>query len=118
MPTYEYECPDCGHTFEEFQSITARPIRRCPQCGKRRVKRLLGCGAGLIFKGNGFYQTDYRSESYKKSAEAEKGKAGGGKSGQGAGSQQGSGTSAKSPQGAAGVSGKTGSAGEGKAGGS
>ena len=72
MPTYEYQCSDCGHTFEEFQSITAEPIRVCPQCSKKKVRRLIGRGAGVIFKGSGFYETDYRSESYKKAAEAEK----------------------------------------------
>ena len=85
MPTYEYVCPDCEHSFEEFQSITAAAISKCPACGKRRVKRLIGRGAGLIFKGNGFYETDYRSESYKKAAQAEKesssGKSGDAKSG-------------------------------------
>jgi len=77
MPTYEYECDACGHTFEKFQPITSRPVRLCPQCGKRKVRRLLGMGAGVIFKGSGFYQTDYRSESYKKGAEKEKSDAAG-----------------------------------------
>jgi putative FmdB family regulatory protein len=72
MPTYEYICENCEHRFEQFQAITARPLRKCPQCGKRKLKRLLGCGAGVIFKGSGFYQTDYRSESYKKAAASEK----------------------------------------------
>ncbi len=77
MPTYEYECEACGHEFEKFQSITARPIRTCPECGKRKVRRLIGTGAGVIFKGSGFYQTDYRSESYKKAAEKDKSAASG-----------------------------------------
>ena len=72
MPTYEYQCPDCGHEFEKFQSITARPVRKCPICSANKVQRLIGSGAALIFKGSGFYQTDYRSESYKKEAQAEK----------------------------------------------
>ncbi len=71
MPTYEYQCSNCGHEFEEFQSITASPLRKCPECGKLRLKRLIGTGAGVIFKGSGFYETDYRSESYKKAAQAE-----------------------------------------------
>jgi putative FmdB family regulatory protein len=70
MPTYEYECLSCGHRFERFQPITAQPVKRCPKCGKN-VKRLLGTGAGLIFKGSGFYITDHRSENYKKAAKAE-----------------------------------------------
>lgn len=69
MPTYDYECDACGHEFEKFQSITASPIRKCPSCGQRKVRRLIGSGAGIIFKGSGFYQTDYRSESYRKAAE-------------------------------------------------
>jgi putative FmdB family regulatory protein len=72
MPTYEYICDNCQHQFERFQSIKARPIRKCPKCGKLSVQRLIGAGAGIIFKGSGFYQTDYRSEGYKKAAESEK----------------------------------------------
>ena len=72
MPTYEYACENCGHQFEQFQSITSRPLRVCPQCGENKLNRLIGSGAGIIFKGTGFYQTDYRSESYKKAAESEK----------------------------------------------
>jgi putative FmdB family regulatory protein len=73
MPTYEYVCEKCGHRFERFQAITARPIRKCPECGQSGAKRLIGVGAGIIFKGSGFYETDYRSESYKKAAKSEKG---------------------------------------------
>ena len=72
MPTYDYRCDHCEHLFEEFQSITARPLKKCPECGKRALQRLIGAGSAIIFKGSGFYETDYRSESYKKSAEAEK----------------------------------------------
>jgi len=71
MPTYEYECPDCGHTFERFQSITAKPVRTCPACKKRKVRRLIGAGAALIFRGSGFYATDYRSSEYKSEAKAD-----------------------------------------------
>jgi putative FmdB family regulatory protein len=72
MPTYDYQCGACGHTFEEFQSISAAPLKKCPGCGKLKLKRLFGTGAGVIFKGAGFYETDYRSDSYKKAAEGEK----------------------------------------------
>jgi len=72
MPTYDYECKACGHAFERFQSITAPSIRKCPQCGRRTVRRLIGTGAGILFKGSGFYQTDYRSEAYKKDAEKDR----------------------------------------------
>ncbi len=71
MPTYEYKCDECGHLFEQFQSIMAKPLRKCPKCGKPALKRLIGTGAGLIFKGSGFYTTDYRSESYKQGAKSE-----------------------------------------------
>lgn len=72
MPTYDYQCAACEHAWEEFQSITAKPKRKCPDCGKLKAKRLIGTGAGVIFKGSGFYQTDYRSSSYKKGADAAK----------------------------------------------
>ena len=68
MPTYEYRCEACGHEFEKFQPMKAAPVRTCPSCHKRKVKRLLGRGGALIFKGSGFYATDYRSSSYKESA--------------------------------------------------
>ncbi len=71
MPTYDYKCDACDHTFEEFQSITAKPLAKCPACGKNKLQRLIGTGAGVLFKGSGFYETDYRSESYKKAAESE-----------------------------------------------
>jgi len=70
MPTYEYECAK-GHRFEKFQSMKDNPIKTCPEC-KSKTKRLIGSGAGVIFKGSGFYQTDYRSSDYKKKSEAEK----------------------------------------------
>ncbi len=68
MPTYEYKCRACDHRFEAFQSMTEEPVKICPQCGVEEVERLISAGAGLIFKGSGFYITDYRSESYKKDA--------------------------------------------------
>ena len=71
MPTYEYECKKCGITFEKFQNITEKPIEKCPECGGS-VRRLISAGAGVIFKGSGFYSTDYRSESYKQEAKKEK----------------------------------------------
>jgi putative FmdB family regulatory protein len=72
MPTYDYVCEACDHGFEFFQSINDRTKRKCPQCGKHKLRRLIGGGAAILFKGAGFYQTDYRSESYKKGAEAAK----------------------------------------------
>lgn len=63
MPTYEYACPKCGHQFEQFQSMRDEPLKKCPKCGKTGVKRLIGGGAGLIFKGSGFYITDYKKKS-------------------------------------------------------
>jgi len=72
MPTYDYHCRHCDHTFEHFQSITDKPLRTCPSCSKHTLRRLIGAGSALLFKGKGFYQTDYRSENYKKSEKAEK----------------------------------------------
>ncbi len=74
MPTYDYECEACGHAFELFQNITAAPEKKCPKCGKRKLVRLVGAGAGLIFKGSGFYITDYKNNNatYKASATGEK----------------------------------------------
>ncbi|HEY7728361.1 MAG TPA: FmdB family zinc ribbon protein [Candidatus Eisenbacteria bacterium] len=72
MPTYEYECRKCGHRFELFQKITAPARKRCPRC-RGAVRRLLGTGGGMLFKGTGFYATDYRSDSYKKQKEKESG---------------------------------------------
>ena len=71
MPTYEYKCLDCGIQFDRFQGITEDPIQECPECSGQ-TKRLIGAGAGLIFKGSGFYITDYRSEGYKESAKKDK----------------------------------------------
>ena len=72
MPTYEYICRACGHEFEEFHSIKADPITVCPKCRKKKVERKIGTGGAVIFKGGGFYETDYRSESYKSGADADK----------------------------------------------
>ncbi len=71
MPTYDYVCRKCEHSFELFQSMSAPVKRKCPKCGEKSLERLIGTGAGIIFKGSGFYETDYRSDSYKKAAEAE-----------------------------------------------
>jgi putative FmdB family regulatory protein len=69
MPTYEYACPKCGHEFEQFQSMRDEPLKKCPKCKKAGVKRLVGSGAGLIFKGTGFYITDYKNNNGNKKAE-------------------------------------------------
>ncbi len=71
MPTYEYECNACKHRLEEFQSFSEEPLKKCPECGKKKLRRLLGTGSAIIFKGSGFYETDYRSDSYKTAAKAE-----------------------------------------------
>jgi putative FmdB family regulatory protein len=72
MPTYDYICDACGHEFEAYEPITAEPRNDCPVCKKLELRRKIGPGAAIIFKGSGFYQTDYRSDSYKKAAEADK----------------------------------------------
>ncbi len=71
MPTYDYECDACKHKFELYQGINAEVEKKCPACKKNKLRRLLGTGAAIVFKGSGFYQTDYRSDSYKKSKEAD-----------------------------------------------
>ncbi|MBN1445484.1 MAG: zinc ribbon domain-containing protein [Candidatus Omnitrophica bacterium] len=71
MPTYEYECKKCGHRFEKFQKMTDAPVSKCPEC-EGKVSRIIGLGGGVIFKGPGFYTTEYRSEDYKKKAKEEK----------------------------------------------
>ena len=72
MPTYDYVCDACEHKFELFHSIKDEPKRKCPECGKNKLRRLIGSGAAIVFKGSGFYQTDYRSDNYKKGASADK----------------------------------------------
>ena len=72
MPTYDYQCDACDHTFELFQSFSDSVKKKCPECGKLKLRRLIGAGGAVVFKGSGFYQTDYRSDSYKKAAEADK----------------------------------------------
>lgn len=71
MPTYEYHCDACDHNFDEFQSMSEPALKKCPQCKKNKLRRVFGTGAAILFKGSGFYETDYRSESYKKAAKAE-----------------------------------------------
>jgi putative FmdB family regulatory protein len=72
MPTYDYQCEACEHEFELFQTISEPVKKKCPECGRMKLRRLFGTGAALLFKGSGFYQTDYRSESYMKGAKAAK----------------------------------------------
>jgi putative FmdB family regulatory protein len=71
MPTYDYECAACGHKFDELQSFSDPVLTKCPKCKKKKLRRLFGTGAAVLFKGSGFYETDYRSESYKSGAKAE-----------------------------------------------
>src|SRR6187401_2888778 len=72
MPTYDYVCDACNHAFEHFQMMKDDALTKCPKCKKKKLRRLIGAGAAVVFKGTGFYQTDYRSEGYKKSAAADK----------------------------------------------
>ena len=72
MPTYDYLCDACGHELEIFQGINDPVKKKCPECGKQKLQRQFGTGAAIVFKGSGFYQTDYRSEGYKKAAKADK----------------------------------------------
>ena len=96
MPTYEYRCNACDHKWDEFQSIMAAATKKCPECRKAKAERIISAGGGIIFKGSGFYQTDYRSESYKKGADAAK-KASEGTPASSSTSDKGSSDSAKPP---------------------
>ena len=71
MPTYEYHCDGCEHHFDEFQSMSEAALKKCPQCKKSKLRRVFGTGAAILFKGSGFYETDYRSDSYKQAAKAD-----------------------------------------------
>ncbi|MBX3373707.1 MAG: zinc ribbon domain-containing protein [Phycisphaeraceae bacterium] len=104
MPTYDYRCNGCGHAFELFQQMSAPVKRVCPKCGKRTLERLIGIGAGVLFKGGGFYETDYRSDSYRKAAEAEAKGAGNGEAG---GTTPAADSAAKSPEAAPASAGAT-----------
>jgi putative FmdB family regulatory protein len=95
MPTYRYECQACGHTLEAFQSMTEKALRKCPACSKQKLQRLIGAGAGVIFKGSGFYETDYRSASYQAGASGDSGKSGDSKDS----GKSGDSSAAKSPSG-------------------
>src|SRR5438874_10368210 len=79
MPTYDYKCTACGHTFDELQSFNEPPLTKCPACKKNKLARLFGGGGAIIFKGSGFYETDYRKDTYKKAAEADAAPAANGK---------------------------------------
>ena len=100
MPTYEYRCEACGHQFDEFQSFKDEPLKVCPQCHQEALRRLFGTGAAILFKGSGFYETDYRSESYKQAAkaDAEAGKGTAGKA-EGNGKAESNGSGASSTKG-------------------
>ncbi|HUQ71675.1 MAG TPA: zinc ribbon domain-containing protein [Planctomycetaceae bacterium] len=98
MPTYDYTCDACEHAWEEFQSIKAPATRKCPTCGKSKARRLISAGAGILFKGSGFYITDYRSDSYKKSADADKKSLSGGETKSESKSESKSGDSSPAPK--------------------
>src|SRR5438045_2763753 len=100
MPTYDYVCDACSEKFEKFQSMSSALIKVCPACGKRKVRRLIGAGAGLIFKGSGFYITDYRTENYAKGA---KGESDASEKAAGSGKSEGPEGTAKSPEGKSGA---------------
>src|SRR3954463_15435872 len=102
MPTYEYQCDACDHNFDEFQSFSEDPLTKCPKCGKKKLRRVFGTGAAILFKGSGFYQTDYRSESYKSAAKGDEAAAKPAKPAEG-GSTGTSGTAGKSSEGGAGT---------------
>lgn len=86
MPTYDYQCGNCGHLFEAFQKMSDPLLRKCPKCGKPKLSRLLGTGSGVIFKGSGFYETDYKRKSGGGSSGGDQKSSGGDKSSFGGGS--------------------------------
>ncbi len=100
MPTYEYRCDACGNQFDEFQSMSEPPLEKCPKCKRKKLRRLFGTGAAILFKGSGFYETDYRSESYKSAAKADKESGTGDKAGTN-GTSDTNGTPASDPAGSA-----------------
>ncbi len=121
MPTYDYQCDACDHKFELYQGINDEKKKKCPECGKLKLRRLIGTGAAIVFKGSGFYQTDYRSESYNKAKAADKPSDGGGggdsKSSTSSASESKSSSEAKSKSSSASSSGETKSSGKKKSGG-
>ena len=97
MPTYDYRCTGCAHEFELFQKMSDRPKRKCPECGKNTLERLIGTGSAVLFKGSGFYETDYRSKSYKDAAKKDNDAASGGGKPESGSSSKDSGGSASKP---------------------
>jgi len=97
MPTYDYRCNGCGHRFDAFQSIKAGALKKCPECGKNTLERLIGTGGAVLFKGSGFYQTDYRSKEYTEAAKKESGAGSDSASGSGSGSSSGSSSGSGEP---------------------
>jgi putative FmdB family regulatory protein len=96
MPTYDYVCGACQHRFEEFQSITAEALKKCPKCGREELRRLIGPGAAIVFKGSGFYATDYRSSSYRSAAASDNGSSSSGSNGKSSGGKTSSSAKSKS----------------------
>ena len=120
MPTYDYLCKFCEHALEVFQNLSDKKLRKCPECGRAGLQRLIGSGGGIVFKGSGFYETDYRSSGYKADQKKDSGSSGSGGdapktsgsdgasgSGSGAGSGSGSGTDSAAGKGKTGAGGKT-----------
>jgi putative FmdB family regulatory protein len=106
MPTYEYHCDACEHNFDEFQSMSEPALTKCPKCGKKKLRRVFGTGAAILFKGSGFYQTDYRSESYKSAAKADQEAASKGSDASGSNGSDGTNTTGKTEKAAKGAKGE------------